>query len=329
MKKTALTIALLLMGLLTMTATVSAVTVFDAAPENTTLANNGIGPQGTLSGEPGDLEFQNNGSGFNFSAFFSTDDINTLNGTPITAADTVTTRVTVSGLSVGVLRANGIDYGLQDPDVALEENLTSISNLQSGDLIVRAEASNSGGDIGTFFDGGDFVDSLAGATTGDITDGFTITLVADVDGYTFTLDSVGGTPSVEVSGAFTGTQFVDIVGNSRFFYAQQQFNPGNDGVNLLANITEASISVEELPDILAGDFNDDGVVDAADYVLFRDGGSPNANDLADFQVFLDNFGNTAASPAVSTVAVVPEPSAVGLLIAGLVAFGVRRAGTGR
>lgn len=87
--------------------------------------------------------------------------------------------------------------------------------------------------------------------------------------------------------------------------------------------------ISVVADIIAGDFNEDGMVDGADFVLFRDGGSPNANALADFQVFLDNFGNTAASSAASSVAVVPEPSAVGLLFAGLVAFGVSRVGTGR
>ena len=115
------------------------------------------------------------------------------------------------------MRANGIEFGLQS---ALDN---PISN-DPGDLFVRAEASNSGGDIGTFFDGGGFVDSGAGGTTPTITDGFTITLDADVDGYTFTLESIGATSPVEISGAFTGTQFVDFVGGGHFYYAQQQFN---------------------------------------------------------------------------------------------------------
>ena len=215
----------------------SADVVFDADTTNTTLSNNAIGPAGTLTGSPGDLNLQNNGSGFNITALFSTDDINTLNGATLTDLDTVTATITVSGLSVGVLRANGIEFGLQSAIDA------PISNNQSGDLVVRAEASNSGGDIGTFFNGGGFVDSLAGGTTATITDGFTITLDADVDGYTFTLESIGATSPVEISGDFTGTQFVDIVGGGRFYYAQQQFNTANNGVNLLGNITQASVHV--------------------------------------------------------------------------------------
>ena len=239
MRKTALTVACLAVGILMMTDTVSADTIFDADPTNTTLANNGIGVQGTLTGTPGNLNLQNNGSNFNFTGFFSTDDINTLNGTPIVDTDTVSVTIAVSGLSVGQLRSSGIDFGLQSG----LGSLTGISILEAGDIIVRAEASNVGGDIGTFFDGGGFADSGAGGTTGNIADGFTITLDADVSGYTFTLESIGGSGDVVISDTFTGTQFVDFVGNGFFYYAQQQFNTANNGVNLLANITEASIHV--------------------------------------------------------------------------------------
>ena len=51
-----------------------------------------------------------------------------------------------------------------------------------------------------------------------------------------------------ISDTFTGTHFVDIIGNGHFFYAQQQFNTANNGVNLLANITEASIHVTSVPE---------------------------------------------------------------------------------
>ena len=237
MKRTLLSIACFAVGVIC-ASPASADIIFDADPTNTSLSNNNIGAQGTLTGTPGNLEFQNNGSNFNFSAFSSTDNINTLNGTPIVATDTVSLTIDVSGLSVGVLRSNGIDFGLQS-------GLGSpISNLEGGDIIVRAEASNIGGDIGTFFDGGGFVDSGDGGTTANITDGFTITLDADVSGYTFTLESIGGGGSdVVISDTFTGTQFVDFVGNGHFFFAQQQFNTANNGVNLLSNITQADIHV--------------------------------------------------------------------------------------
>ena len=58
----------------------------------------------SFTGTPGALQLQNNGANFNFSAFASTDDINTLNGTPLVATDTVSLTIAVSGLSVGTLR---------------------------------------------------------------------------------------------------------------------------------------------------------------------------------------------------------------------------------
>lgn len=91
------------------------------------------------------------------------------------------------------------------------------------------------------------------------------------------------------------------------------------------------ISFEVVAAALAGDYNDDGVVDAADYSVWRDelaaGGSlvnetasPGVVDSADYDAWVANFG---AASAVSTA--VPEPSALAMLcLTGLAAFGARR-----
>ena len=84
-----------------------------------------------------------------------------------------------------------------------------------------------------------------------------------------------------------------------------------------------------------GDFNSDGIVDLADYTVWRDslgatgaGHSADANgdllvDSLDYEIWKSSFGQgtSAASPAVS----VPEPSAWCLLLVGIAAF----AGAGR
>ncbi|QDT69086.1 hypothetical protein MalM25_20130 [Planctomycetes bacterium MalM25] len=62
---------------------------------------------------------------------------------------------------------------------------------------------------------------------------------------------------------------------------------------------------------LAGDYNDDGTVDAADYTVWRDGGSPDSSQTG-YDTWANNYGATA-SPAVS----VPEPSSALLVGAGL------------
>jgi beta-glucanase (GH16 family) len=80
---------------------------------------------------------------------------------------------------------------------------------------------------------------------------------------------------------------------------------------------------------LQGDYNADGMVDAADYTVWRDtlgqsdfglaaDGSGNGTvDEADYQIWRENFAASAATAAGA----VPEPSAAGLLVVGACALG--------
>ena len=88
---------------------------------------------------------------------------------------------------------------------------------------------------------------------------------------------------------------------------------------------------------IAGDFNNNGIVDAADYTLWRDnlgtnfdlngngdeaGGSAGVVDAADYTLWATSFGNTAST---STSTTIPEPSTLLLLTVGLPLLGRRRA----
>ena len=86
-------------------------------------------------------------------------------------------------------------------------------------------------------------------------------------------------------------------------------------------------------DGLAGDYNDDGQVDAADYTVWRDnlgaaaGTLPNDTDggvigAEQYDTWRANFGSTASSSASS----IPEPSAAGLLVLAVLSL---RTGRGR
>ncbi len=94
---------------------------------------------------------------------------------------------------------------------------------------------------------------------------------------------------------------------------------------------------------VAGDYNGNGVVDEADYVLWRDtlgatgialaadGNNNGTIDSGDFDIWRNNFGRQIGSGAAESVATVPEPSAevllcVGLLLlpCGMDPIGVRR-----
>jgi fibronectin-binding autotransporter adhesin len=80
---------------------------------------------------------------------------------------------------------------------------------------------------------------------------------------------------------------------------------------------------------IAGDYNGNGVVDAADYILWHktlgatgaalaaDGNNNGMVDAGDFDVWRSNFGRQAGGAATASVASVPEPSTGILLSVGL------------
>lgn len=87
---------------------------------------------------------------------------------------------------------------------------------------------------------------------------------------------------------------------------------------------------------VAGDFNDNGVVDAADYALWRNGGplqneggiTPGAVSAEDYATWRANFGKSGASGAnvLGGSAAVPEPGSAVLVFCSviMVSFGCRR-----
>jgi len=88
------------------------------------------------------------------------------------------------------------------------------------------------------------------------------------------------------------------------------------------SLVQIPISFEVIAALLAGDFNADGIVDAADYTVWRDGlplanetVTPGENTIEDYDVWTANYGATSA-PTVS----VPEPSTLLLLVAGVLAI---------
>jgi hypothetical protein len=108
----------------------------------------------------------------------------------------------------------------------------------------------------------------------------------------------------------------------------------------------ASVFEQFIDPLLTGDYNGDGNVDAADYVVWRkslgetgsdlpaDGNNNEEIDAPDYDAWRTNFGRTVASTSFAP-AVVPEPAPAVLLtiaIFGWLTTGLRRAlktGTGR
>ena len=81
-------------------------------------------------------------------------------------------------------------------------------------------------------------------------------------------------------------------------------------------IDDVSASILMAP-ILPGDYNHNGIVDAADYVVWRKG----AATQTDYNIWRANFGQTAGSGSgVSANATVPEPATLVLLLLGMFAM---------
>ncbi|MBB6429180.1 dockerin type I repeat-containing protein [Algisphaera agarilytica] len=91
------------------------------------------------------------------------------------------------------------------------------------------------------------------------------------------------------------------------------------------------LSVATITDILLGDYNGNGIVDAADYTVWQDsfgsttdlaadGNGNGVIDAADFTIWQDNFGNTQAAPTSN----IPEPTSAATIIAVFALAGYRQ-----
>jgi hypothetical protein len=79
------------------------------------------------------------------------------------------------------------------------------------------------------------------------------------------------------------------------------------------------VSAQDTPfvDALAGDYNNDGTVNAPDYTVWRDGGSPDSTQ-AGYDLWAANFGNSGAGGG----AAVPEPAGLVWLVVSIAAAAV-------
>ncbi len=152
--------------------------------------------------------------------------------------------------------------------------------------------------------------------------------------------SLGGTLQVSLAGAFTPTLgqsyqlFEGSIGSISGAF-QSIVAPTINGLtfNLVQNANSAMLQVITAP-FLAGDYNGNGRVDAADYTAYRDALGTNTtllNDTtpgtvtaADYAVWQTNFG---AGPASSAAQAVPEPHSLIVLVIALLAVSFKVAGT--
>jgi hypothetical protein len=148
------------------------------------------------------------------------------------------------------------------------------------------------------------------ARTGDSLNGSTISTV-------YFYGTVSGTGSVSPDTSFTG---LNNLGQVAFAFTLAD---GTDGVAIWTK-----------PVGVPGDYNENGVVDAADYVLWRKNNNtavtlPNdatpGTSPADYDVWRAHFGQAAGSgTGASATTAIPEPATFVLLLLGVLALLARR-----
>jgi GH18 family chitinase len=89
------------------------------------------------------------------------------------------------------------------------------------------------------------------------------------------------------------------------FWEMAQDLPTTNSASLLRAAYETRQALASLP----GDYNNDGTVDAADYTVWRDGGSPDSNQTG-YDLWVGGYGATSSNAGVNQpIDAVPEPAA--------------------
>jgi hypothetical protein len=185
---------------------------------------------------------------------------------------------------------------------------------------------------------------LVGNVTEDVTDSISPEL-RSASGETRSLPAVLVNQSiVEPSTGTSADVFVEVdsLGFGRAVFSNIML--GSVDVPLFGSRPIERINIEAIVSLVGydfGDYNRDGSVDAADYVVWRgtlghtgddlwaDGNWNNAVDSGDFNIWRDHLGQTAFAGGSFAAASVPEPATAALLLLVPLTLTVRRKRPGR
>jgi hypothetical protein len=134
--------------------------------------------------------------------------------------------------------------------------------------------------------------------------------------------SLAGVDNLDISGVGSGTSWVIATYAGTLTGTFDSVTPGYT-VDY-GTLSNSQITLNAAPGGVAGDYNGNGVVDMADYVLWRNGG-PLQNevdnvgvvDAGDYTAWRARFGNTSGSGSgLGASAAVPEPGSLALVLFG-------------
>ncbi|MFO0790336.1 MAG: hypothetical protein U0805_12855 [Pirellulales bacterium] len=232
------------------------------------------------------------------------------------------------GRGIGITQVLGGNDDIDKPD-GFQVSAATISNLSfTGSLTEPGFTFTPGGisDFGTrVFRSNNFDETMAGMllTQGSETIGFG--LVSGTVASNQLVNNNFGTPG--------GTE----AGSSIFPRRVGPYTLVVDGPDQTTNVSvikgigvayDVTYDITAAAAPLTGDYNSNGVVDAADYVVWRegnlaaDGNGDLAVDQADYDLWRANFGNTntPGSGSLSGGTAVPEPAVAAIAVLGL--FGI-------
>jgi hypothetical protein len=184
----------------------------------------------------------------------------------------------------------------------------------------------------------------SGSAFADSQENFLLYITITDQPVSFTLDastSASGVSNslVSLSGADVNVQYdtftgvwpqsgttTGILNPGTYVFQQADSTPLPNAPNASGNSsTSAQLQLSAIPDpSLPGDYNNDGVVEAADYIVWRQGlGTTYTQD--DYDVWRANFGQTAGGGSGTSLnAAIPEPATAVLLIFAAASRSLRR-----
>jgi hypothetical protein len=216
----------------------------------------------------------------------------------------------------GVLNLNGKTLNVSGAgQVNINNSVTGLGSIVNGGSLGTGGATGLAGDLSST---GMLAIDIGGAVTNSF-DSWAITGNATLSGV-LAVDTIGGfTPS-------SGQSFTVLTAANVSATSLTLGGPDAGLFTLIKNPT--SLVLQALSAGIPGDYNGNGVVDTADYVVWRNGGSPDSSQ-AGYNLWRSRFGNTSGSGSNvgSAAGAVPEPASA--LIAGLAGLAMTIAGRRR